>query len=85
MADWNGTKLHGDYVSVYLEGVNQGMGAARMENGANLKCRQSTRTTELPRHVDICSESVVSGLDYPEPAATLETSIATLTFVRKYP
>lgn len=69
-------ELHGDYVSVYLEGINQGWvlrGGERSE-------------LEVPKNYEndgvaqarCFVESVVRGSDYPRPAATLETSLATL-------
>ena len=69
-------ELHGDYVSVYLEGVNRGWvlrGGERTElavpDGAEID------TVSQARHF---IASVVDDVEYPPPAATLESSIATL-------
>ena len=69
-------ELHGDYVSVYLEGINQGWvlrGGERSELEAPVQY-ENDGVAQARCFV----ESVVSGSDYPEPAATLDTSVATL-------
>ena len=69
-------ELHGEYVSVYLEGVNQGWvlrGGERIEltvpDGAEID------TVAQARHF---VASVLDDIEYPPPAATLESSITTL-------
>lgn len=69
-------ELHGDYVSVYLEGVNQGW-VLRGGERSDLEVPEKYENDGVAQ-ARCFVESVVSGLDYPEPAATLETSIATL-------
>ena len=69
-------ELHGDYVSVYLEGINQGWvlrGGERSELEAPVQY-ENDGIAQARCFV----ENVVSGSDYPEPAATLDTSVATL-------
>ncbi len=69
-------ELHGDYVSVYLEGVNQAWvlrGGERSELEAPEKY-ENDGVAQARCFV----ESVAAGADYPEPAATLDTSVATL-------
>ena len=69
-------ELHGDYVSVYLEGVNQGW-VLRGGERSDLEVPEKYENDGVAQ-ARCFVESVVSGLNYPEPAATLETSIATL-------
>ncbi len=70
-------ELHGDYVSVYLEGVNQGW-VLRGGERSELEVPEKYENDGVAQ-ARCFVESVVSGLAYPEPAATLETSIATLS------
>ena len=69
-------ELHGDYVSVYLEGVQQGWvlrDGERTELAASYK--SAIDTVAQARHF---VQSITDDIDFPPPAATLETSIATL-------
>ena len=70
-------ELHGDYVSVYLQGVKSRLGCYATENRVSLQFRIGTRTTESPQ-ARCFVRSVSDGVDFPSPAATLETSAATL-------
>ena len=68
-------ELHGDYVSVYLEGVNKGWilrGGERTE--LNVPAA-GTDTIAQARHF---VQSVINDVDFPPPAATLQSSIDTL-------
>lgn len=69
-------ELHGDYVSVYLEGVNQGW-VLRGGERSELEASDSYEDDGIAQ-ARCFVESIVGGIGYPEPAATLETSIATL-------
>lgn len=69
-------ELHGDYVSVYLEGVNQGW-VLRGGERSDLEVPEKYENDGVAQ-ARCFVESVESGSDYPEPAATLDTSIATL-------
>ena len=69
-------ELHGDYVSVYLEGVNQGW-VLRDGERSELEALDNYEDDGIAQ-ARCFVESIVGGIDYPEPAATLETSIATL-------
>ncbi len=69
-------ELHGDYVSVYLEGVNQGW-VLRGGERSELEVPEKYENDSVAQ-ARCFVESVVSGSDYPEPAATLKTSLATL-------
>ena len=69
-------ELHGEYVSVYLEGVNQGWvlrGGERTE--LTVPDGAETDTVAQARHF---VASVLDDIEYPPPAATLESSITTL-------
>ena len=69
-------ELHGDYVSVYLEGVQRGWvlkDGERFE--LNTTYESGIDTLAQARHF---VRSVIDDVDYPPPAATLESSIATL-------
>ncbi len=70
-------ELHGDFVSVYLEGVQRGW---VLRNGERAELKPSPRaeidTVAQARHF---VNSVLDDANYPPPAATLETSIATLS------
>ena len=69
-------ELHGDYVSVYLEGVQRGWvlrDGERMD--LNTTYESGIDTLAQARHF---VRSVIDDVDYPPPAATLESSIATL-------
>ena len=69
-------ELHGDYVSVYLEGVQRGWilkDGERFELNATYE--SGIDTLAQARHF---VRSVIDDVDYPPPAATLETSVATL-------
>ena len=69
-------ELHGDYVSVYLEGVQRGWvlrDGERTELDAAYEA--GVDTLAQARHF---IRSVIDDIDYPPPAATLESSVATL-------
>jgi len=69
-------ELHGEYVSVYLEGVNQGWvlrGGERTE--LTVPDGAETDTVAQARHF---VASVLDDIEYPPPAATLESSVITL-------
>ena len=69
-------ELHGDYVSVYLEGVQQGWvlrEGERTELAASYE--SAIDTVAQARHF---VQSITDDIDFPPPAATLESSIATL-------
>ena len=70
-------ELHGDYVSVYLEGVNQGW-VLRGGERSELEVLEKYENDGIAQ-TRCFVESVVRKSDYPEPAATLDTSIATLS------
>lgn len=70
-------ELHGDYVSVYLEGVNQGW-VLRGGERSDLEVPEKYENDGVAQ-ARCFVESVLSGTNYPEPAATLDTSIATLS------
>ena len=69
-------ELHGDYVSVYLEGVQKGW---ILKDG-----NRSKLTADYEPGIDTLTQarhfvrSVIDDVDYPPPAATLGSSIATL-------
>ena len=68
-------ELHGDYVSVYLEGVNKGWilrGGERTE--LNVPAA-GTDTIAQARHF---VQSIIDDVDFQPPAATLQSSIDTL-------
>ena len=69
-------ELHGDFVSVYLEGVQKGW---VLRNGERTELSPSPEaeidTVAQARHF---VASALKGANYPSPAATLETSVATL-------
>lgn len=69
-------ELHGDYVSVYLEGVQRGW-VLRDGERTELEAAYDTGIDTLAqaRHF---VQSVIDDVDYPPPAATLESSVATL-------
>jgi predicted dehydrogenase len=69
-------ELHGDYVSVYLEGVQSGW-VLRNAERTELKSPPDAEndTVAQARHF---INSVLDDVDYPHPAATLDTSIETL-------
>lgn len=69
-------ELHGDYVSVYLEGVQRGW-VLRDGERTELNAAYETGidTIAQARHF---VRSVIDDIDYPPPAATLESSVATL-------
>ena len=69
-------ELHGDYVSVYLEGVNRGW-VLRSGEQSELEAPDNYEDDGIAQ-ARCFVESIVGGSDYPAPAATLETSIATL-------
>ncbi len=69
-------ELHGDYVSVYLEGVNRGW-ILRDGDRLELKVAESAENDTVAQ-ARCFVESVIAGSDYPHPAANLDTSIATL-------
>ena len=70
-------ELHGDFVSVYLEGVQRGW---ILRDGERTELQAAYEsgvdTIAQARHF---VRSVIDDVVYPEPAATLETSIATLS------
>ncbi len=69
-------ELHGDYISVYLEGVQRGW---VLRNGERTEIAMPEEaendTVAQARHF---VQSVIDDVDYPPPAATLESSVATL-------
>ena len=69
-------ELHGDYVSVYLEGVNSGW-ILRDGDRTDLKIDAASGidTLNQARHF---VQSIIDDVDFPPPAATLESSIDTL-------
>ena len=69
-------ELHGDYVSVYLEGVQRGWILKDGERTElNAAYESGIDTLAQARHF---VRSVIDDVDYPPPAATLESSVATL-------
>lgn len=69
-------ELHGDYVSVYLEGINQGW-VLRSGERSKLQAPDEYENDGVAQ-ARCFVESVVTGTDYPNPAANLDTSMATL-------
>ncbi len=69
-------ELHGDYVSVYLEGVQRGW-VLRDGERTELDAAYETGIDTLAQAKHFV-RSVIDDIDYPPPAATIETSIATL-------
>ena len=69
-------ELHGDYVSVYLEGVNHGW-VLRDGKRTELGVPESDEIDTVAQ-ARCFIESVTARVDYPAPAATLDTSLATL-------
>ncbi len=69
-------ELHGDYISVYLEGVQRGW-VLRDGERTEIELPEDTEndTVAQARHF---VQSIASGVDFPSPAATLATSIDTL-------
>ncbi len=69
-------ELHGEYVSVYLEGVQRGWVLRDGERlDLNTTYESGIDTLDQAKHF---VRSVIDDVDYPPPAATLESSIATL-------
>ena len=69
-------EIHGDFVSVYLEGVQRGWILRDGERSElNAAYESGIDTIAQARHF---VRSVIDDVDYPPPAATLESSIATL-------
>ena len=69
-------ELHGDYVSVYLEGVNQGW---VLRDGERSELAVPDRyENDGVAQARCFVHSVIDGVDFPPPAATLETATATL-------
>ena len=69
-------ELHGDFVSVYLEGIQHGW-VLRKGERTELEVPDDAEidTVAQARHF---VQSVADDIDFPPPAANLETSIATL-------
>lgn len=69
-------EMHGDYVSVYLEGVQRGW-VLRDGERTEIDLPKDTESDTIAqaRHFVQC---IVDGCDFAPPAATLETSVATL-------
>ncbi len=69
-------EMHGDFVSVYLEGVQRGW-VLRDGERTEITLPDGTEndTVLQARHF---VRSVAEGVDFPPPAATLETSVETL-------
>ena len=69
-------ELHGDYISIYLEGVNRGW-ILRKGEETELKVDPDSEidTVAQARHF---MQSVIDDVEFPPPAATLETSISTV-------
>lgn len=69
-------ELHGDFISVYLEGVQQGW---VLQDGERTEIAlpedAENDTVAQARHF---VQSVTDDVNYPPPAATLESSVATL-------
>ena len=69
-------ELHGDYVSVYLEGVQRGW---VLKDGQRTELRVADHaesdSVAQARHF---VRSVIDDIDFPGPAATLDSSVATL-------
>ena len=70
-------ELHGDYVSVYLEGVQRGW-VLRDGERTELNAAYETGIDTLAQAKHFV-QNVIDDIDYPPPAATLESSIATLS------
>ncbi len=69
-------ELHGDYVSVYLEGVQRGWILKDGERTElNAAYESGIDTLAQARHF---VRSVIDDVNYPPPAATLKSSVATL-------
>ncbi len=69
-------ELHGDYVSVYLEGVQRGWVLRDGERTEIELPEDAENDTFLQAHHFVTS--ITDDMDFPPPAATLETSIETL-------
>lgn len=69
-------ELHGDYVSVYLEGINQGW-VLRDGERSTLQAPDEYENDGVAQ-ARCFVESIVKGADYPVLAANLDTSMATL-------
>ncbi len=70
-------ELHGEYVSVYLEGVNRGW-ILRGNERSELKVSDDSEIDTVAQ-ARVFVNCVIKGIDYPAPAATLDTSVATLS------
>lgn len=69
-------ELHGDYISVYLEGVQRGW-VLRDGERTEIEMPEDAEndTVAQARHF---VRSIINGVDFPAPAATLEISVDTL-------
>ncbi len=69
-------ELHGEYVSVYLEGVNRGW-VLRDGDRTELTVPDGAEIDTLAQARHFVA-SVLDDIEYPPPAATLESSVTTL-------
>ena len=69
-------ELHGDYVSVYLEGVNQGW-VLRDGERSELEAPDKYEIDGVAQ-ARCFVESVIDDVNFPPPAATLESSVDTI-------